>query len=164
MPLLLVSIQCGGQQEPCGGVQKGDRVHIELVELVGPDHADEECLNAWSFGPGTEFDANVLRLTAGGPSCRSGLAEIDGVGDWTFTRDPERVISGGTTLGGHYDAQSGACSGQVSVGVGTEEGVSCEPTDERCGVGVHTTPSSDNAPECPAGCSGDFLARVERLQ
>lgn len=160
---LLAASGCASNQEPCSDLHKGDRLTIELVsEEWGNEDAGEDCLSAWGLSLGMTLEATVVGLADSEP-CRTGRADIDGVENWTWTWALKGPPSGGPTISGLYDVESGECTGRAQLKLGTEYGVDCEPTDETCHLNVWFDPSLD-ADDCPAYCATGFRVRVERQE
>lgn len=152
---------CLRNQEPCSDVRKGDRLTIELVSKEwGNEDAGQDCLPEWGLSLGMTLQATVVGLEDSDP-CRTGRADIEGVENWTWTWALKGPPSGGPTLNGLYDVESGECKGRAELKLGTDDEVNCEPTDELCHLSVWFDPSFD-ADDCPAYCAAGFRVRVKR--
>lgn len=157
--LLLAGLAAGCYElEPCPGAKKGAQFRIEVQE---PKDAEMGCQDAWGLGTGSIIEGSIVDLW-GDHDCKSGLAEVERVGDWSWTR-ADGGYYGGYSLQGRHLITNGGCSALLRMELRSEPPGDCDASaGDACELQVRISPRPA-AEDCPQSCSGTLLVRAELL-
>ena len=150
---------CTGELDPCPGVAMNTGFEIEVI---GPSAPEQSCHEAWGLGAGVVVEGRIAELS-GDDDCRSGVPEIEAVGDWSWAREPS-LIRGGYTLEASYVVSRAECSARLWWIVSSEPGLGCDASrGDQCELEARITPLPRKEALCPALCSGRLEVRARRL-
>lgn len=151
---------CAGELDPCPGVATNTRFELEVI---GPTAPEQSCHEAWGLGPGVVVEGRIAELS-GEDDCRSGVPEIEAVGDWSWAREPNTRIRGGYTLEASYVLSRAECSARLWLIVSSEPPLSCDASrGDRCKLETRMNQLAGNEALCPPLCSGSLEVRARRL-
>lgn len=158
----LLMLACG-ESGPCPGVSKGTEIEVELQALDEGSQSQAHCYEAWGFTAGASFTATVVKMS-GEHSCKSGIAEVDGLGEWTWELELGAAAPGGDVLYGVYTIDHDGCSARLTLHLVSDRGADCDASsgdDCRLQVLAGPLPSSDD--KCPALCGFIMAVRARTL-
>ena len=125
--------------------------------------AETSCQDAWALGAGAVIQGTIAELR-GDYDCRSGVPDVDGVGDFTWTRHTEGDTFGGRTLEGDYIITNGECKALLSLTLSSDPPLACDASaGQVCDMTLSINPDPATEDSCPEHCAGSFDVRAERL-
>jgi hypothetical protein len=151
---------CRGDLEPCAGVEIGANIEIEILS---PSDAAFRCHEDWALSEG-RFVLGTIAELSGEDDCKSGVPEVKGVEEWSWTRMPKARIFGGYTLQGRYMVTKGACAANLDLRLSSDPPLACDASlGDRCNLELRINPSPGSESSCPEACFGNPDVRVRRL-
>jgi len=151
---------CSGERASCPGVSIGSSYELVVGAASSGTPADQQCIDAWGFAPGTEYKAEIVDVGAGdGDGCRSGIPSVSGSGGWELHMNSSQFVTGGLLLEGQYAISNNSCVGRAKLGVACDD---CRYSAEPCACGLNLNVIADGN-GCPSACNVTMAVTVSRL-
>jgi hypothetical protein len=162
------ALSCQSNQNPCYGLNSGDRVAITVL------YPYEDTGSAKTCGFGVDLDQGTVLVATVGvvkpdpvDTCAPLVAQYAPFGTWTWMLRPSNAGSSNNVFSGAYTATNGTCAANVNVAVAVNP--SADPFGPAPDTG--TTPNvtllrifgGSGAAGCPSECIDDFAVSLKKL-